>query len=142
MSSYVIKPILYGLCAGIIFSVLLGIHSKRTATEITHSFFGMTSSEVIQYFLIFITVFILVIASALSVLIQDLKYPRENPIEFTIETLLVTFIPALIVIIVVYFRKKHLNYITLVEYLVIAAKFGVVHILSQFSGIYSSLFGI
>jgi len=142
MANIIVKPILYGLCAGVFFSLLLGVHSKRTATEITHSLFGMTSSELIQYFLLFITVFILVIASAFSVLIQDLKYPREHPIEFTIETLLVSFIPALIVFVIMYFRKKEINHITFLEYLVIAAKFGVVHILSQFSGFYSSLFGL
>jgi hypothetical protein len=142
MDASIVKPVAYGLLAGLIFSVALGIHSKRGATGITHTLFGMSSSELINATVILVMTFSLVIAAVFSILIQDWTYPREHPIPFTIETLAVSFFPALIIFIIMYLRNKKFTGATYLEYLALAVKFGLVHILFQFAGIYSSVFGI
>jgi len=135
----ILKPVGYGLLIGLLFSVSLGVHSKSTATGITHTLFGMTSSQLLNYIVIVLTVFSLVVASAFSILIQDLKYPNEHPVKFTIETLAVSFFPALIIFIIVFLRGKQVTKLTIAEYLALAVKFGLIHILFQFSGVYSAI---
>jgi hypothetical protein len=71
-----------------------------------------------------------------SVIIKDLKYPTEHPIFFTIETLLFSFGSSLVYFLMAYGRGS-LSWMSVVEYLIISIKFGVMHILLQFSGFYS-----
>jgi hypothetical protein len=71
-----------------------------------------------------------------SIIIKDLKYPTEHPILFTIETLLFSFVSSLVYFLMAYGRGS-LSWMSVVEYLIISIKFGVMHILLQFSGFYS-----
>jgi hypothetical protein len=140
MDYTLISPVLYGLLIGGLFSLALGVHSKGSATEITHTLFGMTSSKLLIYLILFVITFTLVVASVFSVLIQDLKYPNEHPISFTIETFLVALFPALLIFIMTFLRNKPITRNTYIEYVLLSVKFGLAHILLQFSGIYSSVF--
>jgi hypothetical protein len=133
-------PILYGLLLGALFSLALGVHSKGTATEITHTLFGMTSSQLLIYMILMIVTFTLVMASVFSVLIQDLKYPNEHPVAFTVETFAVSFLPSLMLFLMTVIRGKPITRYTYMEYILLSVKFGLAHILMQFSGIYSSVF--
>jgi hypothetical protein len=142
MDYSIISPVLYGLLFGGIFSVALGVHSKGTATELTHTLFGMSSSDLLKYFIIFIITFTLVVASTFSILIQDLKFPNEHPIPFTVETLAVSFLPSLVLFLMTILRQKPITRNTYIEYVLVSAKFGIAHILLQFSGIYTSVFGL
>ncbi len=71
-----------------------------------------------------------------SIIIKDLKYPTEHPILFTIETLLFSFASSLVYFLMAYGRGS-LSWMSVLEYLIISIKFGVMHILLQFSGFYS-----
>jgi hypothetical protein len=135
-----ISPVLYGLLGGAVFSLALGVHSKRTATEITHTLFGMTSAQLLIHTILFIITFTLVLASAFSVLIRDLHYPNEHPIAFTVETFAVSLFPALVLFIMTIMRNKPITRHTYIEYVLLSVKFGLAHILMQFSGIYTSVF--
>jgi hypothetical protein len=136
----IIPPVLWGLLAGAIFSIALGIHSKRTATELTHTLFGMTSMTLLKYIIVILITFTVVIVSTFSVMIQDLKYPNENPIAFTAETFAVSFLPSLIIFMMVAMRGKPITRTVFMEYILLSLKFGIAHILLQFSGIYTSVF--
>jgi hypothetical protein len=142
MDYTIVSPVLYGLLGGGFFSLALGVHSKRTATEITHRLFGMTSAQLLIYMTLFIITFTLVVASAFSVLIQDLKYPNEHPIAFTVETLAASFLPSLFLFIITLLRNKPITHHTYIEYVLLSIKFGLAHILMQFSGIYTSVFAL
>ena len=76
---------------------------------------------------------------SLSVVNQDLKYPREHPWLFTAETLLFSFCASVVVFLMAYGRDD-LTLITILEYFVLVVKFGLLHILLQFSGFYSYVF--
>ena len=140
MDYNIISPILYGLLVGGIFSVALGVHSKRTVTEITHPLFGITSAQLLVYMILFIITFTVVAVSMFSVIIRDLKFPEEHPISFTVETFAVSFLPSLVLFIMTILRDKPITRHTYIEYLLLSVKFGLAHILMQFSGIYTSVF--
>ena len=140
MDYNIISPVLYGLLVGGIFSLALGAHSKRTVTEITHPLFGMTSAQLLIYMILFIMTFTIVAVSMFSVLIQDLKFPNEHPISFTVETFAVSFLPSLVLFVMTLLRDKPITRHTYIEYLLLSVKFGLAHILMQFSGIYTSVF--
>jgi len=136
----IIPPVLWGLLAGAIFSVALGVHSKRSATELTHTLFGMTSMTLLKYIILVLIAFTVVVVSTFSVIIQDLKYPNEHPTAFTAETFAVSFFPSLIIFIMVAMRGKPITRTVFMEYILLSLKFGIAHILLQFSGIYTSVF--
>ena len=75
----------------------------------------------------------------LSILFQDLKYPREHPYLFTLETLLFAFGSASIIFLMAHGRGD-LGVSTIIEFFIVALKFGIFHILLQFSGFYSYVF--
>jgi len=142
MDYNIISPVLYGLLVGALFSLALGVHNKSTTTEITHTLFGMTSAQLLIYMILFIITFTVVIASVFSVLIQDLKYPNEHPVAFTVETFAVSFLPSLVLFIMTLLRGKPITRHTYIEYILLSVKFGLAHILMQFAGIYTSVFAL
>lgn len=142
METDLVSPVLYGLLFSSAFSLLLGVHSKRTATEITHPLFGLSSGQLLNYIIVFLTTIFVVIAAVFSVMIEDSKYPNENPLNFTAETAVMALFPSLIIFILFYFRKKPITHAIYVDYVLLCVKFGVAHVLFQFSGIYSSVFGL
>jgi len=75
----------------------------------------------------------------LSILVKDIKYPQQHPLLFTLETLLFSLGTGSIIFLMAYGRGD-LSAMTSVEFLVVAIKFGVLHILLQFSGFYSYAF--
>lgn len=72
----------------------------------------------------------------LSIVVQDFKYPTEHPFLFTLETLLVTFTGSAVVFLMAYGRGG-ITRVTFYEFLALAAKFGILTILLQFSGMYT-----
>ena len=75
----------------------------------------------------------------LSILVQDLTYPKQHPYLFSLETLLFSFGTGSIIFLMAYGRGD-LSIMTVLEFFLVAIKFGVLHILLQFSGFYSYVF--
>jgi hypothetical protein len=120
----------------------MGVHSKKTLTEITHPLFGLSSGELLNYIIVFMATVFVVIAAVFSVMIEDIKYPTEHPLAFTTETVMMALFPALIIFILFYFRNKPITRRVYIDYVLLSAKFGIAHLLFQFSGIYTSVFGL
>ena len=142
MVASLVSPVLYGLLFSSAFSLILGVHSKRTLTEVTHPLFGLSSGELLNYIIVFLATIFVVIAAVFSVLIEDTKYPSEHPLSFTAETAVMALFPSLMIFILFYFRKKPITHAIYVDYVLLCVKFGVAHVLFQFSGIYSSVLGL
>lgn len=132
--------VLIGAGIGIIVSVIFGIYSKSTTTAYTRSIFGVSSSELIANITVAVLVTTMVILSVMSAFVRDLDYPRANPVKFTIETLLMALPPALTFVLVMQFRGVKFTGTTIGEIAALAAKFGALHVLLQFSGFYSYAF--
>ena len=98
------------------------------------------SNTVIQWSIIIIVLISVAYLVALSIIVQDLKYPREHPYLFTLETLLFSIGCGAIVFLMAYGRDD-LGLSTVFEFIVISLKFGLLSVLLQFSGFYSYAFG-
>lgn len=136
-------PIVYvgfgGAIIGTIVSVMLNVYSKSSASKYTYSLFGTNVTDLLSYILVLSIAFGVVLLSGFSVLIRDLEYPKQRPWYFTIETLIMAMIPSAIIFIMTEFRGHDITGKTWAEYLGLCVKFGLLHILFQFSGVYSSI---
>ena len=98
------------------------------------------SNTIIKWGLIIILTTSLIYLIILSIINKNLKYPREHPYLFTIETLLTAFGMGSIVFLMSYGRDSNISKMTIVEYIAMSIKFGLFHILLQFSGFYSYIY--
>jgi hypothetical protein len=74
-----------------------------------------------------------------SFIVRDVKYPKEHPYLFTLETLLVGLGGSASIFLMAYGRDK-ITISTVMEFLLLAVKFSVFHILFQLSGFYDYVF--
>ena len=95
-----------------------------------------TSNIIIKWTIIALLIISGIYLIVMSILKRDLKYPIAHPWLFTLETLLVSFTMGLIVVLMSYGRGEF-SVKTLLEFVLMTLKFGVFHILLQFSGFYS-----
>lgn len=137
---YISISVIIGLAIGILVSVLFGVYSKSSADAYSRMFLGMNSHDMVFYLIIIVLIPTFIVLTTLSVMIRDLAYPISMPVNFTIETLLMAFLPSFVFLLMPYLRGYNYTSHTMVEFLVLVIKFGVLHILLQFSGFYSSLF--
>lgn len=132
------KTLLYsgigGLLVGIVASLAVGLYRKSDMV------FGMPMSQLITDGIVLILAASVVFMSVVSALIRDLAYPQAKPINFTIETLLMAFLPAIVFPVMTKLRGFPLTAERWGEFTLLAVKFGLLHILLQFSGFYSAVF--
>ena len=129
-----------GLGIGAVLSFILNVYNKTTATNFSYSLFGINSMDIIIQTMTFSIGLAVAILSGYSILVRDLSYPRAKPINFTIETLLMATLCALIIFPMTLLRGYKIDHSTYLEFSALFVKFGLLHILMQFSGIYSELF--
>jgi len=129
-----------GLVLGLILSLGLNIYSKTTANNYVYSIFGMNVISLLTYAIMFALAATVVVLSGYSILIRDLQFPTTNPIGFTIETLTMAFIPSLVIFVMAALRGHKIDFQVWLEFGGLIIKFGLLHILLQFSGFYSSIF--
>ena len=142
MNFDILYPAAVGLLFGGILSLIFGIYSKPSATKYTHDIFGINSSTLIKYITVLLGAVLVAVYTGFSVLIRDSSYPIENPLRFTLETLLAASVPASIILLMTFIRNKPFSHNTALDFTALAVKCGIVHILLQFSGVYGSVFGV
>jgi hypothetical protein len=76
----------------------------------------------------------------ISIIVKDLDYPVKNPWKFTVETLLMALLPSLALLAIIYMRTNKINSKDMIDFGILTAKFGVFHILLQFTGYYTYVF--
>jgi hypothetical protein len=140
MNINLLFPLIYGLILGGGLSYFFKIHSVKTASAYSFSIFGTDSIQVIKYASVFSVAFLVGLLAVFSSLVQDLDYPRKYPFLFSGETMAAAFLPAFILLLMTYLRNKDFTKNTVTDFLLLASKFGLVHVLFQFSGVYSSVF--
>ena len=125
---------------GSLVSLVFGIYSKAGAEPYIRTLFGMSSYDLIFDGIIFVVVAGFLFLTVISVIIRDLAYPMKRPWNFTIETLLMAFLPASVILMMGPLRGHPINLQLIEEFGVLVLKFGALHILLQFSGFYSNVF--
>ena len=129
-----------GLGMGIILSVLFGIYNKNTSVYYSKNIFGMSSTKLITDAIILLVGTSFLFLSTVSFIVKDLNYPQKSPLYFTIETLMMSLCSALTIFVMTIFRGYQITSNTFLEFSILAMKFGILHILLQFSGFYSYIF--
>jgi hypothetical protein len=126
-----------GIAIGVFADILFVHGSMKNNASNSVSIYGMNANSLIANVLFGSLVLSLVVFAGLSYVVQDLKYPREHPISFTLETLCATFVPGLILYVIMLFRGVSITTHRHLEYLAMSVKFGLLHIMFQFSGVYT-----
>jgi len=140
MNLELLYPALYGGVIGAVLSVILGIYSTPTASKYSYAIFGTSSSHLLKYVTIFLAGFSVAILAGFSALIRDTEYPVNNPLLFTSEVFVAAILPAVVLLYMTYMREKPFTPNTGFDFSLLCAKFGLVHVLLQFSGVYGSVF--
>ena len=128
-----------GLLLGAIMSAMFGIYNKK-GTPTSRTFLGLSTSVLITDIILGAVVASFAVLATVSAFVRDLTYPTKSPLNFTIETLLMAFLPSVIIFAMTVLRGYKITGSTFEEFGVLAGKFGVLHILLQFSGFYSYVF--
>lgn len=132
--------VIVGLLLGTVLSVVFGLYNKAGAEPYIRSIFGVSSNDLIFDGIIFIVAAGFLFLVAVSIVIRDTWYPINLPWNFTIETLLMSFLPASVLLMMGPLRGYPINGQLFEEFGVLSLKFGLLHLLFQFSGFYSNVF--
>jgi hypothetical protein len=129
-----------GIILGLILSGLFGIYNRSSASSFTTKYLGSSITDVITNCTIFSIGLAIAVLAVSSTFVRDLSYPSNSPIKFTIETLLMATLCSSIIFVMTILRGYTITYASVLEFLALFVKFGLLHILFQFSGVYSELF--
>ena len=140
MTSVIIYFILVGLILGGLMSLIFGIKNTSGTSEISRTIFGIQTTDLITDLILFGVTLTLVFLSVVSIFVRDLTFPRNHPWKFTLETISMATLGSCIIFVMSYLRTNKISFMTYVEFLILFLKFGLLHILLQFSGFYSSIF--
>jgi len=132
--------LIVGLGLGGIMSVVFNLFSKQGSTAYSRSIFGIQSTDLITDTVVLIVGATVVFLSVVSALVKDLTYPNKKPLNFAVETITMATLSSLIIFLMTYPRGYPFTSKTVEEFGILFAKFGVLHILLQFSGFYSYVF--
>lgn len=128
---------LVGLGAGVVSSLTLGVASQPGPNQHTRMLFGVTTSEILTDAFIAVMIAAVIFLSVMSALVRDLEYPRAHPLMFSVETLMMAIVPAILFAAMAPMRGHQIQKVWK-EVVFLGIKFGLVHILFQFSGLYSA----
>jgi hypothetical protein len=131
-----------GLAVGGLLSLLFSRLEIKGRLPWTYNIGGYPIGVVMTNILIVAVLAALVFLGYVSIVVRDTVFPSEHPWLFFAETLFVGFIPATVIYVMNDFRDTGAIDFTKInrEFLLLAIKFGIFHLLLQFSGTYSYFF--
>jgi hypothetical protein len=132
--------LLVGLAIGGVLSLIFGLYSKAGSSSYSRSIFGIQSTQLITDAVLMLVGASVVFLAVVSALVRDLAYPNKKPLNFAMETLAMATFSSMTIFLMTYLRGVRFSGATVEEFFVLFAKFGVLHVLLQFSGFYSYIF--
>jgi hypothetical protein len=138
-----VLAVIGGLGLGALLSLVFGRYALPTKIPSEFTVGGFPVGVVLADFILFAVVGAIVFFGYVSMIVQDTTFPSEHPWLFFVETLIVSILPASIIYVITDFRDNgSLDLSSLNrEFLLLAAKFGLFHLLFQFSGVYTYMLG-
>jgi len=131
-----------GVVLGAVLSYIFGSIALPTKIPFEFTIGGFSSNLVLTNIVVVVIVCAVVFLGYVAAIVRDTAFPSAHPWLFLTETACVAFIPASVVYIMTSVRSKgkfdlaDLN----TSFMMLAAKFGIFHLLFQFSGVYSYFF--
>jgi hypothetical protein len=138
-----VLAVIGGLGLGALLSLVFGRYALPTRIPSEFTLGGFPVGVILADFILFAVVGAIVFFGYVSMIVQDTTFPREHPWLFVVETLIVSILPASIIYVITDFRDNgSLDLSSLNrEFLLLATKFGLFHLLFQFSGVYTYMLG-
>lgn len=133
---------MFGVLLGALLSYIFGSVALPTKIPFEFTIAGLSSSLILANILLAVIVGAIVFLGYVAAIVRDTAFPAAHPWLFLAETAGVAFIPASVLYIMSHVRTTGVIDITdlNVSFLLLAAKFGIFHLLFQFSGVYSYFF--
>lgn len=133
---------LAGLAIGGVLSLLFGRYALPTKIPFEFTIAGIPTAVLLTNLVLIAIIGAIVFFSYVSMVVRDTAFPAAHPWLFAIETAVVGFVPASVIYVMSDFRDNGLPDATPPnrEFLLLAGKFAIFHLLFQFSGLYSYLF--
>jgi len=131
---------LIGIALGGIFAAFFTRYNKISATGYSATIFGVGTNVIITTLLIVVLVGGIVGLASMAIVVRDHEYIMTHPVEFTVETLLMGFLPAIAFMYVMYCREPGLTKKNYLEAFLLALKFMTLNVLLQVSGFYRHSF--
>jgi heme/copper-type cytochrome/quinol oxidase subunit 3 len=132
--------LIVGLLLGTILSVVFGVYSKTTSEPYIRMLFGLSSYDLIFDGIIIIISAGFLFLTVVAIVVRDTAYPIAKPLNFTLETMMMTFLSSSVLLAMAPLRGQKIDLETLKEFGILSVKFGALHLLLQFSGFYSNVF--
>jgi hypothetical protein len=132
--------LIIGAILGVALSAVFGIYSTKTSNSWSLSILGMNSGDLITDGIFLILAASVVFLATVAGLVRDVYYPMNRPWAFTAEVFLMAIPPALTFLVMVALRGYALTTADVWEkFAILILKFGLLHVLLQFSGFYSDI---
>jgi len=131
-----------GLFLGFLLSLIFGRYTLPTNIPTEFTIAGYPTGVILANIVLVAIVGAVVFFGYVSMIVRDTTFPAQHPWLFLIETLVVGFVPASVIYVITDFRdngKLDLSSLNN-NFLLLAAKFAIFHLLFQFSGVYTYLF--
>jgi hypothetical protein len=128
-----------GLVLGTVLSYIFGSVVLPTKIPFEFTIGGLSSNLVIVNVLVVALVSAVIFLGYVAAIVRDTDFPSKNPWLFIAETAVVAFVPASVIYIMSDFRGAPATDLN-INFLLLAAKFGIFHLLFQFSGVYTYFF--
>ena len=131
-----------GVALGGLLSLLFDRYTLPTKIPTEFTIAGFPTGVILTNIVLVAIVGAIVFFGYVSMVVQDTTFPSQHPWLFLVETAVVGFVPASVIYVINDFRDNgrldlsSLNW----DFLLLAGKFTVFHLLFQFSGVYSYLF--
>jgi hypothetical protein len=131
-----------GLILGTILSYLFGSLALPSKIPYQFTISGFSTNLIVVDLLVIVLVSAIIFLSYVAAIVRDVAFPTKHPWLFLTETAIVAFVPASVIYIMTNVRTTRvINFSDLnANFLLLAAKFGIFHLLFQFSGVYSYFF--
>ena len=131
-----------GVVLGSVLSYIFGSVALPTKIPFEFTIGGISSNLILTDIIVAVFVCAVIFLGYVAAIVRDTGFPSAHPWMFLAETAGVAFIPASVIYIMSSVRstgKFDLSGLN-GSFMLLAAKFGIFHLLFQFSGVYSYFF--
>jgi hypothetical protein len=131
-----------GLALGGLLSLVFG-RLAVPAGSLQYTIFGIGIGQLLANVMLTAIIGAIVFLGYVSMIVQDTAFPAAHPWLFLLETVIVGFLPASIIYVITDIRDNGKLDLTALnrDFVLLAAKFAIFHLLFQFSGLYTYMLG-
>lgn len=131
----------FGGLIGLVISYIFKIKTKSSVDKFTKEFTGESHIKFINHLVMAFATMGFVIMAAVGLIVKDLDFVKREPMNFLGETVVASFLPAVVIVFAAWSRSYPLNMGTFKMFMLFAIKCGLLHLLFQITGYYTYLFG-